>query len=115
MSFSSTAATFASAAATALRLASVKMCIRDSEDGERKAKNLKRLLEVATECADGGYETVYEFLRFAERVKKGEIKLAGTSDTSAGGVKIMTVHHSKGLQFPVVFMAGLTSLSLIHI
>lgn len=79
------------------------------EDGERKAKNLKRLLEVATECADGGYETVYEFLRFAERVKKGEIKLAGTSDTSAGGVKIMTVHHSKGLQFPIVFMAGLTS------
>lgn len=80
-----------------------------AEDGERKMKNLNKLLDVAEDCADGGYETVYEFLRFSERVKKGEIKLPSDSaDTANGGVKIMTVHHSKGLQFPVVFLVGLT-------
>ena len=84
-----------------------------AEDGERKMKNLNKLLDVARECADGGYETVYEFLRFSERVKKGEIKLsADSSDTASGGVRIMTVHHSKGLQFPVVFLVGLTKKSV---
>ena len=79
------------------------------DDGERKRQNLNRLLNVARDCADEGYETVYEFLRFSDLVKRGDIKLSSeATDSSSGGVIIKTIHNSKGLQFPVVFVIELS-------
>lgn len=79
------------------------------DGGSLKRQNLLRLRDIALDRVNEGYDTNFEFLRFAEKVQKGEIKLsADPSDGEGGGVRIMSIHHSKGLQFPVVFLAGLT-------
>ena len=79
------------------------------EGGSLKRQNLLRLRDISLDRVNEGYDTNFEFLRFAEKVQKGEIKLsADPSDGEGGGVRIMSIHHSKGLQFPVVFLAGLT-------
>lgn len=78
-------------------------------DGQTKRRNLFRLQELARDCVNDGYETNYEFLRFADKVQKGEIKLPSDSSfEQPDAVRIMSIHHSKGLQFPVVFLVGLT-------
>lgn len=84
-------------------LDAVQVC----ENGDRKRLNLLNLLDIARACVQEGFLRPYEFLRYVERVKSGEIKIplrfSGASAEDA--VKIMSIHHSKGLQFPVCFVA----------
>lgn len=54
------------------------------------------------------YQSLFDFIRYIERLKKyntdfGEAARAGENDDT---VRIMSIHKSKGLEFPVVFLAG---------
>jgi len=78
--------------------------------GQQTASNLLKLKRMAVEAADGRGATLKEFcarVREAARESKreGESPLA---DERLEAVRVMTVHKSKGLEFPVVFAGYLT-------
>lgn len=76
--------------------------------GQRKA-NLEMLMELAREFDSTSYRGLYQFVRYISGIKKreedmGEANMPGSGD---GVVKIMTIHKSKGLEFPVCILAGM--------
>lgn len=68
---------------------------------------LEYLNNIAKTHEDMGYD-IYDFGEYLKEVKnkKYEIKLPSDKSNS-GGVKIMTIHASKGLEFPVCYFLGL--------
>ncbi|WP_143320656.1 helicase-exonuclease AddAB subunit AddA [Clostridium sp. HBUAS56010] len=76
--------------------------------GEVRRANLAMLVEKASAYEKTSYTGLFHFIRYIENLKKydtdfGEASLAGEEDT----VRIMSIHKSKGLEFPVVFLAGM--------
>lgn len=76
--------------------------------GEVRKANLDMLILKAGDYEKTGYRGLYDFIRYVERLKKYDTDYGEASaGTDAGNaVRIMTVHKSKGLEFPVVFLAG---------
>ena len=79
--------------------------------GSQRQANLRALADRAMEASEGGIYDVYGFLKYIEAVKArkieiGQIKTVGENDDV---VRIMTIHKSKGLEFPVVIGAGMGS------
>ena len=77
--------------------------------GQARRANLNQLLEKSAAFEKGIYSGLYHFLRYVDKMNKqreseDEAKLLGEDEDV---VRIMTIHHSKGLEFPVVFVAGL--------
>ena len=67
------------------------------------------LVEKAMDYEKTSYRGLFNFIRYIEKLQKyevdfGEVNLA---DAGSGAVQIMTIHKSKGLEFPVVFAAGM--------
>jgi len=76
--------------------------------GEEAQANLRLLFERAKQYEAGGFEGLFNFVRYMEHVEQKDTdlssaKLAGESHNV---VRIMTIHKSKGLEFPVVFITG---------
>lgn len=75
--------------------------------GAARRANLLTLADMASGYCNAGYGGISGFLRYMSQVDDGDIK---TPDSSGGdSVKIMTMHKSKGLQFPVCIIADLAS------
>ena len=74
--------------------------------GEQRLANINALVRAAADCDAAGMSGVHGFLRFMENVRATE-KLGAAATVTADVVRIMTVHASKGLEFPFVFYAGL--------
>ncbi|NLB29838.1 MAG: UvrD-helicase domain-containing protein, partial [Clostridiales bacterium] len=72
-------------------------------DGGRRRSNLTQLAAEARNAGEFGYPDVFSFLRFLERLHKP----IGCTSPSSDGVRIMSVHKSKGLEFPIVFLVDL--------
>ncbi len=76
--------------------------------GSRRRANLDMLLERAEDFERTIYSGVFQFLRFLERLKEKDKGYEAVPESSGeASVHLMTIHASKGLQFPVVFYAGL--------
>ena len=78
-------------------------------DGEKRLANVNMLVLKASEYAKTSFYGLFHFLRYVELIKKldrdeGE---ANTFDENADVVKIMSIHKSKGLEFPVCIVAGI--------
>ena len=78
--------------------------------GELRFANLQMLIVKAEEFESIGYRGLSDFVRYIDNLKKynadyGSAQLPGEE---AAAVRIMTVHKSKGLEFPIVFLAGLS-------
>lgn len=76
--------------------------------GTQRQANLRALTDKALAYREAGGGTLYGFIRYIEAIKDnkvsmGQVKLLGEKDDL---VRIMTVHKSKGLEFPMVLMAG---------
>ena len=83
------------------------MCPPCRQEKQRKA-NLDMLAEKAAAYASTSYRGLFHFVRYIEKLKKydtdfGEASLGDESNS----VRIMSIHKSKGLEFPVVFLAGM--------
>ncbi len=78
------------------------------EHGEDRRRNLLAFLEMTADYARGKNVSLGGFVRFLARSrKKGKGPGTGESrDFSAPEVKIMTIHKSKGLEFPIVILGG---------
>ncbi len=74
--------------------------------GDQRLANLDALIRAAADCDAAGMSGVHGFLRFMENVKATQ-KLGAAATVTANVVRIMTVHASKGLEFPFVFYGGL--------
>lgn len=72
-------------------------------DGEVRKKNLYTLLEKAEKSPDG-FTEISAFIRYMDMLRENGAD-PGAS-VSGNGVKIMSMHKSKGLEFPFVFIAG---------
>ncbi len=77
--------------------------------GETRQANLELLIEKAAAYESTSYQGVFHFIRYIEKLKKvdtdlGEAAVAGAKERT---VKIMSIHKSKGLEFPIVILAGM--------
>ena len=71
-------------------------------------KNLRSLCLQAEQAVDRGIYSLRDFLNFlSEQASGGEMQAASALGNDDDLVRIMTMHKSKGLQFPVVFCIGL--------
>ncbi len=77
--------------------------------GEQRRANLMMLLERASDFEATSYHGLFHFVRYISQLKAQEVDYgeAGILDEHADVVRIMTIHKSKGLEFPVCFLCGL--------
>lgn len=75
------------------------------EGGKNRRENLLKIYELARKASGGKHIYLYELLRYLER--QAESGLQGSGDSS-GGVILTTIHKSKGLEYPVVFLCDLS-------
>ena len=78
--------------------------------GEQRRANVEMLLVKAATFEHTSYYGLFHFLRYIEQLKRYEIDYgeADVMDENADVVRIMSVHKSKGLEFPICFVAGLS-------
>lgn len=77
--------------------------------GRKRRANLDQLVDSALRFEQTSYRGLFDFIRYIEKLKKynadqGEASVYSEQDDL---VRIISMHKSKGLQFPVVFLAGM--------
>lgn len=77
------------------------------KNGSQRNGNLNMLVDYAEKYEDLGRRGISGFIRFVDRIQKQNADLEGAADSSetANVVQIMTIHKSKGLEFPVCILA----------
>lgn len=77
--------------------------------GKQRRANLMMLLERASDFEQTSYSGLFHFVRYINQLKEQEVDYgeAGILDEHADVVRIMTIHKSKGLEFPVCFLCGM--------
>lgn len=78
-------------------------------DGAQRTANMDLLMELAREFDETAYHGLYQFVRYINRIRElkeemGEVNIVGEGEDA---VHIMTMHKSKGLEFPVCILMGL--------
>lgn len=76
--------------------------------GKRKA-NVEMLFTKASDFESTSYFGLFHFVRYIEKLEKYDVDFgeADILDENADVVRIMSIHKSKGLEFPITFVAGL--------
>ncbi|MFM1653187.1 helicase-exonuclease AddAB subunit AddA [Brevibacillus sp. B_LB10_24] len=79
------------------------------DNGQQRQANLRALYDRARQYEATSFRGLFRFLRFVDRLQQkgrdmGEARTIGENEDV---VRVMTIHKSKGLEFPVVFVAGL--------
>lgn len=77
--------------------------------GNRRKANLDMLIEKAIAYENTSYKGLFHFVRYIDELQKydvdfGEADMVGENEDV---VRIMSIHKSKGLEFPVVFVSGM--------
>ena len=75
--------------------------------GRQRYANVQQLLRVARQFDDARGESLYLFLRHIQELQESAGDIEPASISEANAVRLMTVHQSKGLEFPVVAVADL--------
>ena len=78
------------------------------KDSEKRRANLNLFIDLANKYENTGSRGVSGFIRYVDSAigNKSNIKCGETKSEAANAVKIMTIHKSKGLEFPVCFVAA---------
>ena len=77
--------------------------------GERRIANVEMLVEKAAAFEGTSYKGLFNFIRYIEQLQKYDVDYgeANIADEQENTVRIMSIHKSKGLEFPIVFVAGM--------
>ncbi len=77
--------------------------------GERRRANLDMLVELAISYENTSYQGLFDFVRYMEKMIRFELDYGEAEIVSEqeNAVRMMTIHKSKGLEFPVVFVCGM--------
>ena len=78
------------------------------QNGKQRRENLKLLFEKAKQYEKASFKGLFHFINFIERMKLGSqdmgaAKIIGENEDV---VRIMSIHKSKGLEFPIVFLSS---------
>ena len=92
---------------TAYRDLDVEAVFAARSGGRQRVANLHQLDRIARGFEQGGFRGLSAFVRHLDRLQEQGVDLGGGDTLSQNGVRLMTVHASKGLEFPVVFLARL--------
>ncbi len=79
------------------------------KNGRRRMANLDMLVDKAAEYEKTSFHGLFNFLRYIDKIQKYEVDM-GEADTMSENddvVRIMSIHKSKGLEFPIVFVADM--------
>lgn len=78
--------------------------------GEQRKANLDMLVEKARSFEKTSYKGLFHFVRYIEQLQKYDVDYgeANIADEQADTVRIMSIHKSKGLEFPIVFVSGMS-------
>lgn len=82
--------------------------VKAMPDGKQRSRNLDLFLSEAGRFENGTFQSVFHFLLYVDKLQKKSISLGGDPvlESNENVVRIMSIHKSKGLEFPVVFLAG---------
>ncbi len=77
--------------------------------GHKRAANLDMLVEKAADYEQTSYKGLFHFIRYIEKLHQYKVDFGEAQEGSVqeDAVSVMTIHKSKGLEFPVVFVAGI--------
>ena len=84
--------------------------VRLQPNGPVRHANLQMLVQKALDFENTSYRGLFNFVRYIENLQKYEVDY-GVAEAGAGyenAVQIMSIHKSKGLEFPIVFVSGLS-------
>ena len=78
------------------------------QNGKLRQANLKMLFERAKQYESASFKGVFNFINFIDKLKLrnndlGAAKIIGENENV---IRIMSIHKSKGLEFPVVFLSS---------
>ncbi len=78
--------------------------------GDQRIANIELLLEKAGTFQNTSFYGLFHFIRYLETIQEQEVDFgeANILDENANVVRIMTIHKSKGLEFPICFVCGLS-------
>ena len=77
-------------------------------NGNLRQANLKMLFERAKKYETASFKGLYNFINFIEKLKinSGDLSSAKIIGENDDVIRIMSIHKSKGLEFPVVFLVN---------
>ena len=76
--------------------------------GRVRRGNLEQLEQKAEDYAKTSYRGLFNFIRYIEHLQKYEVDFGeAASGENHDAVRVMSIHRSKGLEFPIVFVSGL--------
>ena len=77
-------------------------------NGNLRVANLKMLFERAKQYESASFKGLFNFINFIEKIKlgSGDLGAAKLIGENENVVRIMSIHKSKGLEFPIVFLVG---------
>lgn len=93
----------------ALELTSLGAVTCAVSSGETPLKNLDLVRHFARSYEGGGAKTLSDFIGFIDRLVEGGIELPSASINDAdalNGVRVLSIHKSKGLEYPFCFLAS---------
>jgi ATP-dependent helicase/nuclease subunit A len=77
------------------------------DSSPQRSANLEKLLTLARESDASGFTTIYDFVERINFLTLQKDKEAQATVSSTNVVEIMTIHGSKGLEFPIIFVTDL--------
>lgn len=79
-------------------------------NGAQRRDNLDMLVQKALDMEASNMSTLFHYNRYIEKLHKYEVDFgeAVSTETSMDAVNIMSIHKSKGLEFPIVFVGAMS-------
>ena len=77
------------------------------DDGKQRCENIQIFYNFVCNFGDGGYRDLTQLLDHLQNLEDNDIGITAEHSTT-DAVRIMSIHKSKGLEFPVVFLCGLS-------
>ena len=77
------------------------------DQGDTRSANLRTFYRLAADYEGTGRRDLAQFLEYLDAMEEKGLVTSG-DNTTAGAVTLMSIHKSKGLEFPVVFLCGLS-------
>ncbi len=91
---------------TCFRLTKLDSIYASMADGDRREENLRAFYQLAADYEKGSLKDLSQFLEYLKSIEgKG---LVSVNAVNTDSVTIMSIHKSKGLEFPVVFLCNLS-------
>ena len=86
--------------------------VQGMSGGNQRKANVDMLIERAAVFETTSYKGLFHFIRYIEELEKQDVDIgeANIVDEQSDVVRIMSIHKSKGLEFPIVILAGMSKM-----